>query len=559
MARVQSARVNVGRWIRSAVGWWMLTAAAWIAAGNPAAEGLGAPVKGSKLRFEVTLPAGVQLGQDARLLVVLAGPGRGEPRKWLGRLGSEAPTVLGIDVPSGDPTRKWKVGEGAAVFPWRVLGELPVATYRVQALLMTNRDLWLPEAPGNWHSKPLTVNLDARSGQTVALRLTEMLPVEALPADREFVRFRRIRSEVLSRFWGRDIWVRVGVVLPRSWSSDENRRYPLMLDIGGYGSRFHRAEDWLDPDHAERRAWMEPDAPQMIRVMLDGAGPLGDPYQVDSENHGPFGTALVEEVLPVLEHEFRGIGQPWARFTTGGSTGGWVSFALQCLYPDVFGGCWSGFPDPLDFRHFQLINLYADTNAFVNRHGFERPASRTLEGDVKFTMRHEVQYENVLGLGNVFTRSGGQWGAWNATFGVRGPDGWPVPAWDPRTGALDPGTPERWGKWDLRRMLEENWGVLGPKLKGKLRVWVGEADEYFLNHGVHRMDEFLLRTDPAAAARFEYGAGRGHGWNPRPMPMVWREMQEVLDGGAPVESGREAYFRSRFLHGAACVHCKGGR
>ncbi len=532
----------------------------WVRGANPATEPVREVAEPARIRVEVALPEAVRgLGQEARLLVVLTQSGEGEPRERLGRMGAEAPTVLGVDVAARSGAATVTLGEGAAVFPWRSLGELPAGQYSVQALLMTNRDLWLPEAPGNWHSDPVTVEVDPRRRGRIPLSLTRALSSEVMPVDREFVRYRRIRSEALSRFWGRDMWIRVGVVLPGSWEEGGSRRYPLVLDIGGYGSRYDRAKGWLGNRGGVREAWLASDAPQLIWVTLDGAGPLGDPYQVDSENHGPYGTALMTEVLPALEHEFRAIGQPWARFTTGGSTGGWVSFALQCLYPEMLGGCWSGFPDPLDFRHFQLLDLYQDSGAFVNRAGFERPSARTLEGDVKFTMRHEVQYENVLGLGNVFTRSGGQWGAWNATFGAQGSNGWPVPAWDPQNGRMDPGTAKGWERWDLRRMLERDWAVLGPKLQGKLRVWVGEADEYFLNHAVHRMDEMLARMDPPAGARFEYGAGKGHGWNPRTQVEMWREMQAAADRGAPVESGREAYFRSRFMHGIAWVHCMGGR
>jgi hypothetical protein len=135
----------------------------------------------------------------------------------------------------------------------------------------------------------------------------------------------------------------------------------------------------------------------------------------------------------------------------------------------------------------------------------------------------------------------------------------PVAAWDPRTGALNREAIEAWKRWDLRNVMETNWATLGPKLKGKLRVWVGEADEYFLNHAVHRMDGFLKQASPGAEARIEYGPGEKHGWAPRRFPELLKEMQEAADRGAPKESGREAYFKSRFMHGAACAHCKGGR
>jgi hypothetical protein len=527
---------------------------------NPASEGVAPAVEQSRVSFEVTLPPAV-LGspQDARLLVVLASPGSGEPRDRIGSLGSEAPTLLGVDVPAGTRTAKLRVGAGAALFPWRALGEMPAGSYAVQAVLMTNRDLWFPSAPGNWYSAPVAVSMAPRQRQGIPLELNQSLPPDSLPKEREFIRYRRIRSEVLSKFWNREMFVRVGIALPRSWETDAARRYPLVIDIGGYASRYDRAGGWLRENSEKRRTWLAPETPQMIWVTLDGAGPLGDPYQVDSANHGPYGTALVDEIIPAIEHEFRAIGQPWARFTTGGSTGGWVSFALQVLYPDLFGGCWSGYPDPLDFREFQLVNLYKDTNAFVNTEGFERPSARTLRGDVKFTMRHEVQYENVLGLGNRYTRSGGQWGAWNAAFGDRLKNGLPEPAWDPQTGNIAPGTATGWQRWDLRKLMEENWETLGPKLRGKLHVWVGESDEYFLNNGVHRMETFLKGAQPPAEARIEFGPGKGHGWTPLKPDGMLREMQEAADRGAPKESGREAYFKSRFLHGASCVHCKGGR
>jgi hypothetical protein len=222
----------------------------------------------------------------------------------------------------------------------------------------------------------------------------------------------------------------------------------------------------------------------------DGAGPFGDPYQVNSANNGPYGSALTQEVIPFIERTYRCLGTPTSRFTTGGSTGGWVSLALQVFYPDFFNGCWSQCPDPVTFERFELIDIYKDTNAYVNSFGFDRPSKRTIDSDVVFTVRHECQIENVLGLGGRWELSGRDWCCWNATYGPRGKDGLPVPLWDGKTGAIDKTVLEHWKKYDLKLVLEQHWPVLGPKLAGgKVNVWVGESDDYFLNAAVHRLKE----------------------------------------------------------------------
>jgi hypothetical protein len=209
-----------------------------------------------------------------------------------------------------------------------------------------------------------------------------------------------------------------------------------------------------------------------------------------------------------------------------------VSLALQVFYPDFFNGTWSGFPDGVDFRAFQLVDIYADANAYVNAHGFERPSARDLNGDVRFTIRHECQMENVLGLGDSWTMSGEQWGAWNATYGPRGADGRPVPLWDPKTGKINRGVVEHWKKYDLRMVMEQNWKALAPKLRGKITIWVGEADEYFLNNAVHMLDRFLSNADPPYGGKIIYGAGKGHGW------MALSERQIMDEMAAAIEKAR---------------------
>ncbi len=529
----------------------------------PAAILAASPVPEARFKFAVEPPAGRPWpAWPSRLLVAIAPESsKGEPRELIEKVGKGEITLIGTDVAADRKPGPIALGRAAAVFPWDSLGELPPGKYRVQALLVTNRDLWRPDAPGNWIGEPRVVDIDPRRAETISLPLAGALPAETFPPETDLVRYRKIRSAKLSAFWGREMFVRVGIVLPRGFASEPARKYPVVVNIGGYGARFDRVAEWARAGSAFHRDWMAYDTPRMVLVALDGAGPLGDPYQVDSDNHGPWGAALMEEVLPELEREFRGLSQPWARFTMGGSTGGWVSFALQVLYADRFGGCWSGYPDPVDFRDFQLVNLRADTNAFVARDGTERPSARKPDGRTDFTMRHEVRHENVLGLGNSYVRSGGQWGAWNATYAPRAADGTPAAIWDPRTGRIDAAVAREWMRYDMVPLMATNWATLAPKLKDKLHLWVGDSDEYFLNNAVHRLDAYLRKAQPPVDARIEFGPGKGHGWEPVGWAGRLKEMQAVVDHGAAAggESARDAYFRSKFLHPANCPHCKGGR
>jgi S-formylglutathione hydrolase FrmB len=278
-----------------------------------------------------------------------------------------------------------------------------------------------------------------------------------------------------------------------------------------------------------RKTWLADDTPRLILLQLDGAGPNGDPYYVNSANNGPFGDALVEELIPHIEATFRAVGQSRARFLSGTSTGGWVCLALQVFYPDFFNGAWSSCPDPVDFRALELVNIYQDDNAYVNKYGNERPSARDLSGEVMLLMRREVGLENLLGRGNSYTCSGEQWGDWNAVFGPRGDDGRPVPLWDPQTGNINHAVAEQWKKYDLRIVLDKNWQTLGPKLRGKLHIAAGEADTYFLNNAVHFLDKSLAKADPPFIGKIVYGMGKGHGWTDLSLRQMLDEMQAAAD------------------------------
>jgi hypothetical protein len=487
----------------------------------------------SPLRFEVTVAKGLlDKPQNGRLFVIVSKRASGEPRLTIGNTGMDAPPVFARDLNNFSTDSTGVIDHTAAAFPLENLSKLEAGEYFVQALFDSNMDLKSVNAPDNLYSAVSKMPLNPQKSGTIKLELTQKIPPEQLPQDTESVKFVKLKSELLSHFHARPIYLRAGIVLPKDFDKEPARKYPLRVHIGGYGSRFTDVQrTLLNPDF--KSAWAADDAPRMILVQLDGDGPYGDCYQVNSDNNGPYGDAVTQELIPFIEKKFRGIGEPYARVVDGGSTGGWVSLALQVFYPDFFNGTWSYCPDGVDFRGFQLVNIYQDKNAYVNRYGFERPSAREVNGDVRFTIRHECQMENVMGAGDSWAMSGQQWGAWNATYGPRGADGRPKPLWNPQTGEIDRSVVEHWEKYDLRMVLQENWQKLAPKLKGKIHIWVGEADNYFLNNAVHMLDEFLSKANPSAEAKIFYGAGKGHCWLGLTQRQMIHEMAAAIEKAKP--------------------------
>jgi len=490
-----------------------------------------APAFAEPLRFEVRLAPGMEADVAGRRVLVVLGPSDArEPRRSIGDTGLTAPPVLGTDAKAPGADRLIAVLDGSSeIFPIESLARLPAGQYQAQAVVHVNRDLNFPNAPGDLYGPSIAVDLDPAKGGLVQLEVNARQP-DRPPTDTDNVKFLNLPSKLLSDFHGRPMTLRAAVILPRDFASEPEQRYPLRVHIGGYGTRFTAAR-FL----ASR---LPREGPKFLTLVLDGAGPYGDPYQVNSANNGPYGDALTQELIPHVERAFRGIGAGHARFTDGHSTGGWVSFALQVFYPDFFNGCWSFCPDPVDFRAFELIDIYKHGNAYVNVHGFERPSKRLVNGDVVYTVRHECQIENVLGPGNRWTLSGKDWGAWNATFGPRGDDGLPKPLWHPKTGAIDRSVVEHWKKYDLRLVLEKNWATLGPKLRGKLHVYSGDCDDYFLNNAVRLLDPFLKRADPRADATVVFGAYTGHGFHPLSERQTLEQMQAAMERARPAAVGR---------------------
>ncbi|HLH31897.1 MAG TPA: alpha/beta hydrolase-fold protein, partial [Terriglobia bacterium] len=436
---------------------------------------------------------------------------RPEPRTMLADADAGAPITLGRDVSNMGNGGVETIDKTAAAFPIASLDAIAPGDYFVQAVLHTNVDLNSTNAPGDRYSDVQPVHIDPRTNSSVNLQLTKTVATEQLPPEDQYVKYVRIQSERLTRFHHRPIYLRAGIILPRNFSPAT--AYPLRVHIGGYGTRYTLVRRLMSPDSEFRRMWLAGETPRFIFLQLDGDGPYGDPYQVNSDNNGPYGDAVTQELIPYVEKSFHAIGQPYARVLDGESTGGWVSLALKVFYPDFFNAVWSSCPDGVDFRGFQIIDIYHDKNAYTDDQGRERPSKRDVNGSVEFTIRHECQMENVLGAGGTWTMSGQQWGAWNATYGPRGRDGRPVPLWDPKTGVIDRSVVEHWKKYDLRMLLEQNWATLGPKLRGKIHISVGEADSYYLNTAVHLLDDFFKKANPPADAHIAYGPGKGHCWN----------------------------------------------
>jgi S-formylglutathione hydrolase FrmB len=378
----------------------------------------------------------------------------------------------------------------------RPLDQLPAETYHLQAVLDLDRGGPNPlTAPGNGYSDAVVVNLKHPPAGAVALNINHVIP-ERRFEETERVRLVEIESKLLTAFHGRPMRLRAGVVLPASFGRDAARRYPVVYEIPGFGGDHHMA------DAAAKRNATDVAGVEMIHVMLDPSCRLGHHVFADSANNGPYGAALVHELIPHIEAKFRGLGVPTARFVTGHSSGGWSSLWLQVAYPDLFGGVWSTAPDPVDFRDFQKVNLYTPkTNLFTDEKGRPRPLARR-GGKVALRYKSFSNMETVLGRG-------GQLASFEAVFSPKGPDGRPRPLWERRTGAIDPDVARAWQPYDIRLRLVADWDRLGPKLAGKLHVYTGADDTFYLDGATRLLKDALARLGSDAAV--EIFPGKHHG------------------------------------------------
>ncbi len=393
----------------------------------------------------------------------------------------------------------WKPGETLAFEPQchfpEPLGKLVAGSYYLQAIMdMDQGGQNSLAAPGNGFSKPLLVDLDVNKTGPVTLSIDRVVKPRPF-TETARVKLVDIPSALLSTFHGKPIRLRAGVVLPKSYDDDPARRFPVIYEIPGFGGDHHLAFNVASRNVPDVGA-------EFIHVVLDPSCRLGHHVFADSANNGPYGQALIGELVPAIESAYRALGVPAARFVTGHSSGGWSSLWLQVTYPDFFGGVWSTAPDPVDFRDFQKVNIYAPgSNIFHDDQGTERPLARRAGKPIIFYQAFN-DMEVVLGRG-------GQLFSFEAVFSPKKPDGLPAPLWDRQTGAIDPTVARAWEKYDIRMVLKRNWPALGPKLAGKLHVYMGADDTFYLEGATMLLQKSL--KDLESDAVIEIFPGRDHG------------------------------------------------
>ncbi|MCE1197625.1 MAG: esterase family protein [Marinilabiliales bacterium] len=376
-----------------------------------------------------------------------------------------------------------------------------------QAIYWQNPDDCHENAPGNLYSTIDSVAFPTKDPLRVTLN---KLFVAETVQEHKFVKTVELQSKILSDFSGHPRYLRASMLLPATYFDHPEKSYPICYRIPGINGKYTFANNKLK-DKEFMDWWFSGKAPQVIYVFLDSRGPYGDTYQVDSENNGPCGKALTEELIPAIEKMVHYRPATHRRYLAGLSTGGWVAMGLQIFYPDFFDGTWSYSPDPLEFEHYGLINIYKDESIFYNRFGYLQPGVRTKFGEPTRSMKDWITGENLGSRLGDYRTSGGQFGAYNAVFGPRGKDGQPTLMFDPITGKIDHEIAKQWEKYDLKKVLEKNWSTLGPKLQGKIWIWTGDMDDLYSNVATRFFEAFIAQTkNPHSDAIIRFTPMAGH-------------------------------------------------
>jgi hypothetical protein len=529
--------MNATRWLAAG----LLAAVAATIVGGVSLAQTAAP------RIEITIAPDVRAEATTGMVyVAFSRDNKRTPIEQAGPTGAPLFSLAVDSLQSGTPVYITAAERG---HPVASLRDLPAGEYWVQPFVNVHtrfaradgKTVWLhmdqwegqdwKRSPGNLYGEAVRMRFDPAAPAPLSLTVDKVIPPIQPPPDTAQVKRIRIQSAILTKWWGHPIHLGATVLLPKDYDAHPDVRYPVNYEHGHFSLR---APGGFGTGGAFDTFWLAADTPRMIYVTLQHPSPFyDDSYGVNSENNGPFGDAIMQELIPAIESKFRVIREPWARMLSGGSTGGWIAAAHQVFYPDFYGGAFASCPDAVDFRYHQIVDIYKDANAYVVDKGWvkvPRPNQQRPDGNIESMMQDENHYELVVGDKS---RSGGQWDIWEATYSPVGPDGYPKRLWNKVTGEIDKSVAESWRKYDLRHILETSWPTLGPKVAHKLNVYVGDMDSYYLNNAVEQLNAFLVKADnPKFSGEIVFQRRAPHCWGPRGAELM-AKMVKQIEKGAP--------------------------
>ena len=383
-----------------------------------------------------------------------------------------------VDVKNVQPGSGIVFNDKANSYPVK-LSDLERGGYYVQAVW--DRNLGgraISASPGNIYSKTIKVLFTKDISKTFMLLCDQVIPEPGFK-ETDFVKELKAPSALLSAFHKKPITVDAAVILPAEYFKEPQGKFPVQFIVSGFGGDYHS----YSGDTVSRSRAI--DTIPCITVYLDGNCSLGHSVYANSDNNGPWGDALTKEFIPLLESKYR---CDSARLLQGHSSGGWTVLWLQTHYPTFFSGCWSSSPDPVDFRDFQKINLYADDNMYYDKDSSLRSVA-TVAGFFPWVSAKQAWLQEYV------IYRGEQMNSFDAVFSEKGADGKPLRICNPVTGEINKNSFEHWKQYDISLYLRNNWGTLKNGLEGKIRVTVGEQDNFLLSGSVHLFENEIKKLD----------------------------------------------------------------
>lgn len=477
------------------------------------------PAVKTKIIFKVKLSEELKTEPVSGRLFVFFSKGMNPPMMGPSWFGPEP--FFGKDVVDVKPGDVITLDQDCPGYPG-TFDDIKSDDWKVQAFL--DHDLQYADhknGPGNFYSE--VVGLSYKNGADhgeISLELKQTIKPKKIE-DTERFKLVEAKSKLLSDFHKRDVIERAGVVLPASYASSPDKRYPVYYEITGFGGSQSR----IKGRYGNRPRKIRDGEAEFIHVHLTGQCKWGHHVYADSATNGPRGEALIKEMIPLIDSKFRTIAEPTARFVGGHSSGGWSSLWLQVNYPGSFGGCWSTAPDPVDFRDWQGSSIYDGESVFVEADGSKKPLARA-NGRVLLLYQNFCRMDDTLGRG-------GQLRSFEAVFSPLGDDGLPMQAWDRTTGIPNKNVIEYWKRYDISKILQDRWSELEPQLAGKIRVYMGDVDTFYLDEATRLLGQRIDEMGIDATVEMFPGKDHMNLLDANFIGRIMREMTEVFRKNHP--------------------------